>query len=168
MNETGAKDSAWALPSANRWLTTLEQTCDSPAPAPTEAALKSSSKRSVLIVEDDWAARLAISRILQKLGFAVSEASSVAEAIRAGPAARVDSPGSDAPGWLRHPSDSRGAGTGAFEQGLYRHRLRLRFALPGARRRSAAHLCQAVECGAFDESNGRVRRQTSTFDGLRH
>ena len=82
MNETGAKDSEWALPSANRWLSTLEQTCDSPAPAPTEAALKSSLKRSVLIVEDDWAARLAISRILQKLGFAVSEASSVAEAIR--------------------------------------------------------------------------------------
>src|SRR5438270_64305 len=38
MSETAAKDSAWGLPSANHWLTTSEQRCDSPAPAPTEAA----------------------------------------------------------------------------------------------------------------------------------
>ena len=36
----------------------------------------------MLIVEDDRAARLAITRILQKRGFLVSEAATVAEAIR--------------------------------------------------------------------------------------
>src|SRR6478609_12068616 len=81
MSETGRKDSGWGLPSANHWRNTSEQTFVSPKQAPTEAASRSASKGSVLIVEDDWAARMAISRILKKLGFAVSEAATCAEAV---------------------------------------------------------------------------------------
>src|SRR5690349_2146990 len=81
MSETEAKDSGWVLPSASRWLSTSEQTFASPAPATAEAASKSPSKASVLIVEDDASARMAISRILKKLGFAVSEAGTIREAL---------------------------------------------------------------------------------------
>jgi len=42
--------------------------------------LKSHSKTSVLIVEDDRSARIAIARLLDRQGFAVSEASTVAQA----------------------------------------------------------------------------------------
>src|SRR5262245_47560309 len=83
MSETEAKDSGWVLPSANTWHVTSAQTSDLPTPGRREAASKSSSSKvSVLIVEDDWAARKAITLILKKRGFAVSEAGSVADAFR--------------------------------------------------------------------------------------
>src|SRR4051812_6602013 len=92
MNETEAKDSVWAWPSADRWRDTSAETCDSPGPGQREAASKSSSatqaatteptgKPSVLIVEDDRAARTAITRLLKRMGFAVSEAGTVAAAL---------------------------------------------------------------------------------------
>src|SRR5439155_6741338 len=98
MSETGAKDSGWAWPFASRLLDTSAARFASPVPAPTEAASKSCSgqpfnqpfnpsspscRASVLIVEDDRAARTAISAILRRKGFAVSEVSTVAEALRA-------------------------------------------------------------------------------------
>jgi DNA-binding response OmpR family regulator len=82
MSETEAKDSGWVLPSANTWHATSVQTSGSPTPGLKEAASKSSSKVSVLIVEDDWAARKAITLILKRQGFAVSEASTVEDAFR--------------------------------------------------------------------------------------
>jgi ActR/RegA family two-component response regulator len=48
-----------------------------------EAALNSLSKTSVLIVEDDPSARIAIARLLSRRGYAVSEASTVAAALAA-------------------------------------------------------------------------------------
>src|SRR4051794_16160938 len=81
MSETERRDSEWGLPSANAWPGTSGQTSASPAPAAPEADLKSSSRGTVLIVEDDRAARVAISRILKKQGFAVSEAGTVAGAM---------------------------------------------------------------------------------------
>ena len=94
MNETEAKDSGWAWPSVDRWRDTSAQTCDSPTPDQQEAASKSSSATqaaspraqvsghpSVLIVEDDRAARTAITKLLKRMGFAVSEAGTVAAAL---------------------------------------------------------------------------------------
>src|SRR5688572_3266197 len=97
MNEIGAKDSGWAWPSVDRWRDTSVETSVSPAPGRTEAASKSSSptpltpaqppatsssdSRTVLIVEDNRSARLAITKLLKRQGFAVSEAATVAEAM---------------------------------------------------------------------------------------
>jgi DNA-binding response OmpR family regulator len=83
MSETAPKDSVWGLPSANHSRITSAPRFDSPAPGPAEAASNCSSAESVLIVEDDLWARVAVSRILAKLGFAVSEAGTRAEAIAA-------------------------------------------------------------------------------------
>ena len=92
MNETEARDSAWAWPSVDRWRGTSAETSDSSGPGATEAASPSSSgtsnstssaSKSVLIVEDDPAARMAISKLLKRRGFAVSEAATVAAALAA-------------------------------------------------------------------------------------
>src|SRR5687768_15749687 len=110
MSETAAKDSGWDLPSAVPSPATSTPTSDSPPRAPREAASRSSSggtppphpqphsrpdapapsaasasasspPKLVLIVEDDRTARRAIALILQRQGFAVSEAATVAEAM---------------------------------------------------------------------------------------
>jgi len=102
MNETAAKASAWDSPSANASHDSSAATSASPAPpAPAQAAEAASSfssrqhqphphprsslnhtqATSVLIVEDDRSARRAISGILKRQGFAVSEAGTVADAI---------------------------------------------------------------------------------------
>ena len=97
MNETGARDSGWAWPSVGRWRDTSVETSASPARELTEAASKSSSptpvaptqlpatsganSRTVLIVEDNRPARTAITKLLKRQGFAVSEAATVAEAM---------------------------------------------------------------------------------------
>ena len=91
MNETEARDSAWAWPSVDRWRDTSTETSASNEPATGAAASPSSSAtncstsstntRSVLIVEDDRAARTAISKLLKRRGFAVSEAATVADAL---------------------------------------------------------------------------------------
>ena len=100
MNETGAKDSGWAWPSADRWPDTSAATSASPAPRPEIPASSSScatpaptappapatprgsaAAGSVLIVEDDRAARTAIAKLLKRQGFAVSEAATVAAAM---------------------------------------------------------------------------------------
>src|SRR5258706_5393709 len=91
MSETEAKDSEWVLPSADVGRNMSAATCDSPLPVRREAALKSASKTSVLIVEDDRSARTAIARLLARQGFAVSEAGTVAQAVTAL---------SDAPHWI--------------------------------------------------------------------
>jgi two-component system response regulator RegA len=56
-----------------------------------EAALNSPSKTSVLIVEDDRPARVAIARLLSRRGYAVSEAGNIAQAMTAL---------SDSPAWI--------------------------------------------------------------------
>src|SRR5688500_2606689 len=95
MNETGAKDSGWAWPSVDRWRVTSEATSDLPTRDRTEVASKSpspthvppthpqaaGSSPTVLIVEDDRSARTAITKLLKRQGFAVSEAATVAEAM---------------------------------------------------------------------------------------
>src|SRR4051812_10119416 len=83
MSETVAKDSEWASRSASLSLATSEPTYGLRGREMTGAASRSSSNRSVLIVEDDRAARTAIARLLKRLDFAVSEAATVAEAIDA-------------------------------------------------------------------------------------
>src|SRR5438132_14136530 len=82
MSETEAKGSGWVLPSADRWLDRSAQKSGSPAPAAMEAPSSSSSKPSVLIVEDDRSARKAISAILKRRGFTVAEAATVADAMQ--------------------------------------------------------------------------------------
>ena len=52
-----------------------------PQPAAREAVSKSSSRQTVLVVEDDRSARRAIVRILQRQGFILSEAATVKEAM---------------------------------------------------------------------------------------
>src|SRR5690349_16757632 len=91
MSEIVAKDSEWASPSASLSLATSGRRSGSRGQALTEVASRSSSARSVLIVEDDKVARTAISRLLKRLGFAVSEAATVAEALAAL---------SDPPAWI--------------------------------------------------------------------
>jgi CheY-like chemotaxis protein len=92
MNETAVRDLGWAWPSADHSRDTSGGTCDSRGPGQREAASKSCSAaaspatattlgRSVLIVEDDKAARTAITKLLRRQGFAVSEAGTVADAI---------------------------------------------------------------------------------------
>src|SRR4051812_47110870 len=83
MSEIVAKDSEWASRSASLSLGTSEPTYGSPGQVLTEVPLRSPSAKSVLIVEDDRAARTAIARLLKRLDFAVSEAATVAEAIEA-------------------------------------------------------------------------------------
>src|SRR5688500_11094846 len=90
MSETAARDSGWAWRSAGRSRVTSGETSDSPAPGRAGAASSSSCRGSVLIVEDDRAARTAIARLLTRQGFAVSEAATVADALAALPAARPD------------------------------------------------------------------------------
>ena len=82
MSETGAKVSEWALPSANTSHGTSAPTFASATPGHAEAASKSSSKGTILIVEDDKAARLAITRILKKRGFAVCDVGCLADAMQ--------------------------------------------------------------------------------------
>ena len=82
MNGIAAKDSGWDLRSANASHAKSEASSASPAPAAREAASSSCSKGTVLIVEDDQAARKAIRQILKRAGFVVSEASTVAEAMQ--------------------------------------------------------------------------------------
>src|SRR6266498_40043 len=82
MSGIAAKDSEWAWPSVDVSRGKSEESCGSPAPVREEAASKLSSKGSVLIVEDDRAARKAITQILKRQGFVVSEAGTVAEAMR--------------------------------------------------------------------------------------
>src|SRR5438552_15695795 len=81
MSETEAKDSAWVLPSVDVLPAASAQKCTSPAPGPTEASSISPLSRTVLIVEDDRAARVAIARILRRRFFVVSEAANVADAL---------------------------------------------------------------------------------------
>src|SRR5437870_3808469 len=83
MSATEPRDSEWGSPSASPWLVTSTARCGSSAPDPREAVSRSSAKGSVLIVEDDRAARRAIAVILASQGFAVSEAGTVAQALRA-------------------------------------------------------------------------------------
>src|SRR5439155_16751501 len=74
----------------NASRTTSAETSASPGLRPREAASSScsrpassaSSASSVLIVEDDRSARKAIAAILKRHGFAVFEASTIAEAVR--------------------------------------------------------------------------------------
>src|SRR3954453_5137279 len=83
MSGIGARDSEWVWPSVVASPSSSEEGCASPAPARSEAVSNSCSAVSVLIVEDDKAARKAISQILKRRGFAGSEAAGVAEAFAA-------------------------------------------------------------------------------------
>src|SRR5688500_3798696 len=111
MSETVRKDSEWALPSAAASHARSAGTFASPAQGPAGAASKSSSTDvapgrsptagespgqspgqspgrpvgsrplSVLVVEDDRTARRAVTQILKRQGYTVSEAGTVAEAV---------------------------------------------------------------------------------------
>src|SRR5690349_17068127 len=89
MSGTGARGSGWGSPSASAWRTNSAGPSASPAPATREAASKSSSETSVLVVEDDRTARRALALLLRHRGFVVSEAGTIAEAV-AGLAAGLD------------------------------------------------------------------------------
>lgn len=83
MNEIETRGSASDFPSADRSHGNSEETSGSREPELKEAALKSSSLPTVLVVEDDRNARKAITRILRLRGFVPLEAGSVREAMRA-------------------------------------------------------------------------------------
>src|SRR5687767_3972647 len=83
MNETVARDSGWASPSAGAWRVNLAETSDSRPPARQAPGSSSSSRGRVLVVEDDPTARTAVSRILRSQGFTVSEAGTIAQAMAA-------------------------------------------------------------------------------------
>src|SRR4051794_34133490 len=89
MSGTGPRDSDWGWPSASAWRTSSGPTSGSPArtaptaPAAAGAASRSSSGASVLVVEDDRTARRALAALLRRQGFAVSEAGTVGDAVRA-------------------------------------------------------------------------------------
>src|SRR5688572_4229205 len=86
MSGTGTRDSASDLPSVVRSPANSGATSASPTPGATGAASNSSSRHagppSVLVVEDDRTARRAIASILRLQGFAVSEAGTLADAMR--------------------------------------------------------------------------------------
>jgi two-component system, OmpR family, KDP operon response regulator KdpE len=83
MSETEARDSEWGLPSAGASRDSSAATYGSTGPGPTAPASSSPSTAAILVVEDDRAARKAISLILSRQGFAVSEVATVAEALAA-------------------------------------------------------------------------------------
>src|SRR5687767_5484439 len=80
MSETAARVSEWGLPSAGASRGSSAATCASQIPAPAEAVLSSRSELLVLVVEDDATARIALSRLLRRHGFAVLEAATLSEA----------------------------------------------------------------------------------------
>src|SRR3954471_20453034 len=82
MSGTEPRDSGSALPSADRWRDSSGEMSASSAPQAKGAASRSSSRRSVLVVEDDRTARRAIACILKQQGFAVCEAATLADAVR--------------------------------------------------------------------------------------
>src|SRR5437764_14732131 len=81
MSGPGAKDSDSVWRSVDPWPDNWAATCGSSAPAATEAASKSASGTSVLVVEDEATARKAIERILRQQNFSVLEAGTLAEGL---------------------------------------------------------------------------------------